>query len=207
MKRAFFLVFIAACCCMVLKGQGKGPFLRAYGAVDLNLELLRLRGPFNTNPDVSASGFSSSPEYNYADTTAIVGGAAIHFGLQLAFLRKRDWSAGIRVGAGVGHNYGFKAAKGLSSILFTFPQSAYFTFHRDTRDITLFAGYRYTYTSLSYHANVLGIEFMGEGSGIRIQTMVLPFRYWGLKTNGELFPAIGIRDFGVSFVKYFGRGN
>ncbi|MEY3443656.1 MAG: hypothetical protein RLZZ519_1937 [Bacteroidota bacterium] len=205
MKHLILTLLLAILGNAALYAQPDEDRLRGLGDLQLNGVFLRLNGPYDVSNSAGADGFASAPVIRNIDTLGIAGGVAMHFGIKVPFIRRDGWSMGMMANLGLGYATNFKAAEALSSIYFDFPQYLYFRIDGSNVAVSFLAGYKYVYCPIPYHASLLGAEVhLGGKTSIRLQSMVLPYRYWGLKTNGDLFPMVSIRDVGLSYVLSFG---
>jgi len=156
------------------------------------------------NGNTSVNGttlISSEPVYKRVDTTAIVLATSFYIGLNLPFYKNENWSTGIKFNAGLGYQAGAKAAEGLHSLTFNFPQYIYWRRYKKL-DYSLLAGYKYTYAVLPYHLMLAAVDVsIGSGRGLttfRIYGSPFSYNYYSLYTNGEMHKAIRIYEAGLA---------
>lgn len=205
MKNLLFTFCILATTLTFLQAQPDEDRLQGLGDLQLNGIFLKLNGPYDVSNSAGADGLASAPIIRNIDTTGIAAQIAMHFGIKIPFVRKDNWSFGMMANLGLGYGANIKAAESLSSLYFDFPQYLYFRVDGSSVAVSFLAGYKYVYCPIPYHASLFGVELhVGGNSSIRFQSMVLPYKFYGLKTNGELFPMLRLRDIGLSYVLSFG---
>ena len=133
------------------------------------------------------------------DTTGYLLSATLNLGANIPFYRAENWSVGTQLHAGIGKHKSLRAAAGLESLVFDFPQYLYFHHYKGKHHIKLLAGYKYTIAAFNYHLPLAGIEFnVHDRVAIRLHGSLNNYKYYRLHTDGKMEPAMIYKDFGVT---------
>jgi hypothetical protein len=160
----------------------------------------------NGNMSITSNTIVTSyPEFRHVDTTAIAFNMFIPLGINLPLYQTKKWSTGIKLSAGFGYQAGVKAAEGLSSIGFDFPQFAYYRRFAGKIDYSILAGWKYSYVPVPYQLALLGLDINTDGTILRFYFSPFPYKYYRQLTNGTVEPAISVYEVGVGGIFMFGK--
>jgi hypothetical protein len=182
---------------------------RVYTGVSSGLVVMRLSGTMDKgNGGMSFTTNSvlvARPQYRHVDTTALALNVFVPIGFNIPVYRSKKWSAGFKLSAGVGYQAGVKAADGLSSMGFDFPQFVYYRRYSGKIDYSVLAGWKYSYVPLPYQLCLLGFDMNFEDTQLRFYFSPFPYKYYRELTNGTIEPAAKIYEIGLGYFYNFGR--
>lgn len=178
--------------------------------VDATMALLpmRLTGTLDVGDRSEAiidnKAIVSRPVYRHVDTMALAFNGIAHFGMNIPFYRAENWSIGTKLNLGFGIMRGIRAAEGINSLVFDFPEYLYYRNHGGSVDFSVLLGYKYSLAALPYGLPLLGLDVnLDDQSVIRIYGSPVRYKYYTLYTNGELVPLIRIAEIGIGYVLSF----
>lgn len=205
MKQLLFILLYIFSCTSIL--AQKTDRFRVYTGVSAGFVALRLSGPTDIGnggtSSTTNSTYVSYPVFRNIDTTALALNFFVPLGFNIPVYRSDNWSAGFKLSAGVGYQMGIKAAEGLSSFGFDFPQFVYYRRYSGNIDYSILAGWKYSYVALPYQLCLLGAEINFEESQLRFYFSPVPYTYYREYTNGRIEPAAKIYEAGVGYFYNF----
>lgn len=146
----------------------------------------------------------SHPVYRHVDTLALAYNGIAHVGMNIPFYRAENWSIGTKLSLGLGIMRGLRAAEGINSLVFDFPEYLYYRNYGSSFDFSILLGYKLSVAALPYSLPLLGLDVhIDELSAFRIYGSPVRYKYYTLYTNGELVPLIRIAEIGVGYVLTF----
>ena len=144
------------------------------------------------------------PVYQVKDTTGILGGLYLHGVLVLPFYQQKSWSTGLKASAGIGRHTSMRAADGLTSLVYDFPQYLYYRNYASGVDFSVLAGYKYTMAPLSFHMLLGGLEFhLQNQNSIQLYGSLLSNKYYRYYTNGVTEEVLKATEVGAILNFYF----
>lgn len=209
MKTALTIVIFVCCVPFLHLGQNRDKF----GVlVDLSIGFVPMK--LQGTSEVSSNGIAqinghdvaNNPVYEYKVIRTVMLNSSTHLSLNLPLHKTENWSLGLKIGAGIGSQKGFNSVEDLTSIIFDFPQYAYFKHNGDQLEYSILLGYKYAFASLPYQLVIAGFEYhFNLENSLRFYTSFIGNRYYNQYSNGDLKPAIKSNEFGFVLIHKFSR--
>lgn len=209
MRIKHYLLCLFCCLQLFSNAQGRDKFGIL---VDLSFGIVPMK--MEGTSEVTNSGImvinnneiAVNPIYEYKTIRSAMFNTTSHIAVNFPFYKTENWSLGVKLGVGIGFQQGFKSLEDFTSIVFDFPQYAYFKHNGERMEYSVLLGYKYSYASLPYQLVIAGFEYhFNLENSFRFYTSFIGNRYYTLYSNGDLKPAVKTNEFGFVLIHQFSK--
>lgn len=148
-------------------------------------------------------GIPIDPVYRMVDTTGWLCATDIHILCDIPLKTfNNSWTIGLQATVGLGYQANLKLAEGLSNFIrFDFPQYFYIRYEET---IGLLLGYKYTFTAIPTQFFIVAFDIFEDSDYCyRIYATPVANKLYTYLSNGEFYPSIKFREFGVVLICHF----
>lgn len=170
--------------------------------VTFSSTVFRVMGPHDVGSGnvtvIGSHEVVKEPRYRNSSARMFTFNTLVHITMNIPVHRNRNWSAGLRSTLGFGYQRVFVQDE-LSSFIFNGGQYVYFREYSKLKDVTFFAGMRYTLGPVSHGLFLIGADFNRDKRKC-LRVYLSPFRrtYYYYLSNDTYKPALRVMELGIS---------